>query len=174
MLHYAFYFRLDASDAILIWYTDDVGSSPDRFESLDPQSVACFYDRITLLRFSETNNIGTIVDDDPVVVDIDAAREWALSPISTTEDCHNALGVWNLFIDLCATLPDKCSTLKIAIDNAPDTEQKLFFGSNLPSITPEGEYYKPHWETEDKMVLRSVFSNGAEALRRSVRHPKMA
>jgi hypothetical protein len=174
VLHYAFYYRLDATVAILIWHTDDVGSSPDRFETLDPYFVDCFPDRITLLRFAETNIMGTIVDDDPVVVDLDAALEWAMNPVSTTEHCRNALGVWNLFIDLCATLPDKLGTLKTDIDNALEIEQKLFYGSNLPSITPEGEYYKPHWETEDKTILRLVFANGTEALRQSVKRQTMA
>lgn len=169
MLHFPFYFQLDALEAILIWHTDDVGSSPDRFELLDPFSIACFHDRVGLLRFAESNNIEEIVDEDnPVLADIDAAQEWAISPTSSKDDCHNALGVWNMFIDLCATMPDKCSALKDEIDSASEVEQKLFFGSNLPSITPEGECYEPHWEAEDKQILRSVFANGAEALRRSI------
>jgi hypothetical protein len=174
MLHFPLYYRLDAIDGYLIWHTDDVGSAPDTVETIETRFVASFPDLTTLLKFAVIKNIGDIVDDDPILCDIDAALIWAENPVPSTKNCQNALGVWNLFIDLCATLPDQFGRLTVEIDNALEIEQKLFYGSNLPSITPEGECYLPRWETDDKVLLQSVFSNGSTALQRSIKQPIMA
>ncbi len=91
--------------------------------------------------------------------------KWADNPIPSTLNCNEALTAWNLFIDLCVSLPSQCCALKTDIDSALALGQTLFFGSNLPAITPEGECFVPQWDAGDKRTIRSVLSMGAATFR---------
>lgn len=37
---------------------------------------------------------------------------------------------------------------------------KLFFGSNIPGVTPPGEFYRPAWSRRELRKLHQVFERG--------------
>lgn len=59
-------------------------------------------------------------------------------------DCHALLIAWNLFKDVVTTL--HIEFFRNKQDNVSDKiYDKLFFGTNIPAITPEGKEYIPQW-----------------------------
>jgi hypothetical protein len=45
---------------------------------------------------------------------------------------------------------------------------KLFFGNNLPSMTPRGEHFEPEWSAEELGVLRARIETAVDLIRSHV------
>lgn len=37
---------------------------------------------------------------------------------------------------------------------------KLFYGNNLPSVTPPGEHYSPHFDDHEQRVIHEILDRG--------------
>ena len=73
--------------------------------------------------------------------DIDAIERWCRSQ-SSDVDCRGVLGVWNLVADI----PEQ-EDFYVAVDERADAlYDKLFAGSNLPSMVID-QPYSPVWTT---------------------------
>jgi hypothetical protein len=46
--------------------------------------------------------------------------------------------------------------------------EKLFYGNNLPSITPIGEHYIPSWSNDELIEMRLVFMAGLDHLKKKL------
>jgi hypothetical protein len=46
---------------------------------------------------------------------------------------------------------------------------KLFWGNNLPVVTPPGEFYVPAWSDEELAELHRILSDGMRLIRVAVR-----
>ena len=87
---------------------------------------------------------------------LDQFYEWMLSD-KTTVDCERFLDFWNITSDLAYSANDMfCG----------DTEEyisiydKLFYGSNLPSINSSQDKYSPTWDISEIKMLKSVIQSG--------------
>ena len=83
-------------------------------------------------------------------------------------DCAEFLAAWNLFEDISHSLkstfdPDHALTQKIY--------DKLFYGNNLPVITPEGKFYIPLWTGRELVIIHHVMKTGLEMFRTHVKRP---
>ncbi len=84
---------------------------------------------------------------------------------SSSKTCSLLLDGWNFIEDLLRTFDfnDKIESLRTPLlDKVND---KLFYGNNLPAITPEGKSYSPLWTQEEIQNLRKVFKSIWEFLR---------
>lgn len=73
---------------------------------------------------------------------------------SSTKTCRLLLDGWNLIEDLLRTfnLKEESERLKSPVLNK--AYEKLFYGCNLPSITPENKSYSPLWLADEIVLLR--------------------
>lgn len=64
---------------------------------------------------------------------------------------------WNMFSDMARGLG-----LKFSGDGKKVNKiyEKLFFGNNLPTVTPEGESYTPVFSDREKKIIESIISEG--------------
>ncbi|MEO9591714.1 hypothetical protein [Rhodopirellula bahusiensis] len=67
--------------------------------------------------------------------------------------------------DAAATIPTRAKMLGDLLSGHFRLNEKLFYGSNLPAITPKGEQYSPEWSDTDIFKLKFVFNGGAEMFR---------
>ena len=100
-----------------------------------------------------------VSDEATVFFDIDAMlralaglRDGRASSIST---CKQLLDGWNLLEDLARSL-DLAMNEGSARDKQVQSKayQKLFWGNNLPAVTPEGKTYLPLFLASERRLMR--------------------
>ena len=92
--------------------------------------------------------------------DFDAIRAWCASSAPAL-DCATLINAWNLLGDL----PHAENLFTWADVRAKGVYDKLFFGCNLPAITPQGERYVPRWKASEIVALKRVLLLGLAEFR---------
>ncbi len=165
MTDYPYLYRLSDADAYLVWRSDESedGNEPDcvLLNSLgrlltfrSPADLGVYAKRCGL-------TISPNVNEKPL--DLDVVQRWLDSPRKTTVDCETFLNAWNLFSDLASTVLG----VRSHIDNQKECRiyNKLFWGNNLPALTPPGKHYEPIWTKSEVGRMRNVLIKGLSLFR---------
>jgi hypothetical protein len=124
-------------------------------------SILTFADQDAARRYAHSNLLDLEVEP-PIWYDFDAIARWCGTPDVTAIDCDKFLGAWNLLADL-GVGPN--SIFRGADRRATPIYDKLFFGNNLPSVTPPDQSYVPAWSDEEVVELTRLFSLGLAELK---------
>lgn len=159
--YYILWYRLNGKDSYLIWYSDEkdgVFVDSDGF-------VPSFSDIDSLLRYAQEHGL-SVDAEEPNLLNLDILSKWLEEKGVDHIECNAFNNAWNLFADMSHSIdggfdPDQKLTLEIY--------NKLFWGCNLPSVTPEGEPYRPAWTKRESKIMHEVLSSGRQMIRRSVR-----
>lgn len=96
--------------------------------------------------------------------DFDRLEQWCRAPRAEQVDCPVFLNAWNFFDDL-AGLHDRPDTPYACLSHkAARSYDKLFWGCNLPSVTPAGEHFEPSWRADELAEIRTVMEAGLALL----------
>jgi hypothetical protein len=158
MKYFRLLYRLDAEDRYFIWISDEVDSVVVHDKGLIPS----FKDSIVLRRYANLNHY-ILESEEPVLHNLDRIAAWAASPVIPV-DCKEALAAWNLFGDVAASI----AVRGIAFERLDSDSKfraiykKLFWGNNLPSVTPKGEHYVPEWSPDEIASLAEMLITGLE------------
>lgn len=158
--YYPYWFRLDNADGYLLWYTDD---STDSAECdgvlLDGQGRLLTFCHLAELHDCAVR-LGLSVEPEvnPEPLDLDVVQRWLEAASKSMVDCETFLEAWNLFSDLAATVQGGLA--HIDERNEDSIYNKLFWGNNLPALTPPGKHYKPTWTKSEVGRLRKVLRRG--------------
>lgn len=155
-------FRLDGRDRHFLWYADE----PDGVVVGASGEMVTFASEAELLAFGATEGMSWPIDF-TVSYDLDAVVAWIAQRDAEAIDCIMMLNAWNLFVDIAATF--SCKLLEPRGANA--VYDKIFWGNNLPTMTPPGEHYVPAWSQEEADVLAGVCAAGLSLLRRAIESP---
>ena len=154
-LYFACRVRLNGADVFVIWYQDERDGFIRRPEGrlLTAESREALAAKATELGL-------LLVPDDLVEYDLDRLRAWCRRPNAEAVDCPAFLNAWNFFDDL-AGLHDKPNTTYARLSReAAGSYDKLFWGNNLPSVTPPGERFYPSWAADELEGVRRVMETG--------------
>jgi len=105
----------------------------------------------------------------PVIHDLDWVAGWRIAH-GTEIKCVQALDAWNLFRDVAASVQAKGAEFAKLDRNEPLIYDKLFWGNNLPAMTPEGQSYVPQWTLQETQLLAAVLSAGLDLFESCVRN----
>ena len=158
--YYILWFRLDVQNSYLIWFGDeDDGVVTDAIGK-----VPCFLKTDDLLRYASSLNL-PIKAEEPILHDLDFVASWLKTKNAETVDCDIFLAAWNLFDDVSRSVggnfnADHKLTAKIY--------EKLFWGNNIPAVTPEGEHYEPTWTNQELMIMREILGVGLSLFRKNI------
>ncbi len=61
---------------------------------------------------------------------------------------------------MAASLPSKAGSFIALEKTARDIYQKVFWGNNLPAVTPAGKGFDPTWSEEDLIGIKAVLETG--------------
>jgi len=112
-----------------------------------------------------TRTLGiTPVDEDPAEYDFDRIREWCAAPEAAGVDCPAFLNAWNFFDDLVGLHTGVVTRYTRLSRREAGCYDKLFWGNNLPAVTPTGERYVPSWESVELDRIRRVMRAGIELM----------
>jgi len=159
--YYILWYRLDSSDSYLIWYSDE----KDGVFVDESGTVPSFRDANSLVKYAESRGISVDVEE-PNLLDLDVLGKWLKEKDVELIDSNSFNGAWNLFADVSLSTNggfDSNQELTQKIYN------KLFWGCNLPSVTPEGEQYHPAWTKGELKIMHEVLSSGLQMFRRRIR-----
>ena len=139
-------YRHKGVERFLIWFSDDRdGVFADAFHRVPTfASAEALESAFPALVDAE------IVPHAPILHDLDAVESRCRADGSLVIDSADFLAAWNLFIDVARSVGDAGASY-LASDSVLGHEyEKMFFGNNLPAMTPPGEHYTPTW-TDDEL-----------------------
>lgn len=159
--YFALWYRLDHEDGHLIWYTDNKDGVVVDTES----KVPSFRNTEALLQYAQTHGL-TVDVGEAILFNLDLAAQRPSAGIGASVDCGNILNAWNLFDDVARSVG---GAFEVEREVSQKIYEKLFWASNLPGVTPEGERYDPAWTLGELETVGDVLSSGLLRFRRSVR-----
>jgi hypothetical protein len=150
--YYSFSYRLDGQIQYLIWFTDE-----DDGVYLDADAtVPSFSKQEELYEYAQAAGISVDLAES-VLLDLDTVSEWLVDRTADTVDCVVLLNAWNLFDDVSRSLG---GTFDANRERTGDIYNKLFWGNNIPAMTPEGQSFHPTWTQIELDIMREVLRSG--------------
>lgn len=182
-LHFPAALRLDGRTLFVLWYSDE----PDGVVAAADGSVSAF-EAFDALRASAAVR-GIVIDGaaPDLAADFDALDRWLAAPLPTAIDCAMVNACWNLMLDFARGVDDarggsggtsgpsvssaQCLATEFLRSHAVSEAiyMTLFWGCNLPAVTPPGERFEPSWSDEDARVIEEQMRCGLELMRAALR-----
>ncbi|MEZ0230020.1 MAG: hypothetical protein ACAI25_15455 [Planctomycetota bacterium] len=155
-------FALRHAEWWLIWCGDDDGA--DGVVLDERRRIVTARDLGELRAWKSSRGL-QIEDEEGAFHDLTIIERWLAAPDDEV-DCIAFLAAWNLFADVARTTTGKPKVFEADLgDVVQRCYEKIFFGNNLPAMTPPGEHYEPAWSEEEVTVLRSVMGAGLQLFR---------
>jgi len=156
MKYFPLLYRLNAEDRYLIWMSNE----SDRVVADDRGFVLTFEDISAVQAYADTRHY-ELKREEAKRQDLDWVATW-LKKEGMPVDCHEALAAWNLFSDVARSVHGTGGNFQQRDRQFPKVYPKLFWGNNLPSITPEGSHFDPEWSPDEPTGLAEVLGAGLE------------
>lgn len=163
MKYFRLWYRLCGEDRYLIWISND----RDAVVVDDAGFVLCFDGAEALRAYADRNGY-KLEAEDPILHDLDAVATWLDDPRMPV-NCNEVLAAWNLFSDVARSVHERGSGFESLDSRFPAVYEKLFWGNNLPSMTPSDRRYTPEWSPEEVAALSQVLRTGLGMFRSSGR-----
>jgi hypothetical protein len=141
----------------LVWQTDDeAGDEGDTDGGLISEGQIVW--ARTQEEFSELARQHNIIleADNEEPQNLDGIEELLQLPASD-DTCAQLVNAWNLLGDIARSVNASLDDRGPEADNCYN---KLFYGNNLPSITPPGEHYSPYFEDQEQRVITEILDRG--------------
>ena len=161
--YYICQFYLSKMSYFIIWYSDE----QDGLLLDHSGKIASFGTLAHAKTYAKKNGISIIPKPVPVY-NFDVISTWCLKPLPDLIKCELFLNTWNMFSDVAATIGSR-SIFATADRGLYTIYDKLFYGNNLPAITPEGMSYVPEWSTTEAEEIAKIFKAGLQDLYGSLR-----
>jgi hypothetical protein len=166
MEYFVFSYRISSEDDYLIWVSDDEDSK-DHFVTDESGKIPSFASLSDLQQFAVHRGL-PLTPSELHLLDLDAIIGW-LSKGAEIPECNELLNAWNACSDVSASFQENERLFaKLNFANKPIYD-KLFWGSNLPAVTPAGERYDPVWNTSEIESLTTIFTSGLDLFISSIR-----
>ena len=171
-LYYPLWYRLDNQNRYLIWTNEvDAQGDMDGVFVDSNRKIPVFNSMNALLSYAQSQGIA-FEDGELNLHNLDVVKRWlkvrrskAQGP--TAIDCNEFLAAWNLLADISRSIDGGFDT---DCDRTKKIYFKIFYGNNLPAITPKGEHYIPLWSNREKRIIREIMAQGLKMLRDNVKY----
>lgn len=145
----------------LVWQTDD-----EAHDEGDTDGVLVHNGQIVSARTHEdfTNLAGrhnlTLEAGNGDPQNLDGIEDLLQLPASD-DICTQLLNAWNLLGDIARSVSASLDDRGPEVDKCYD---KLFYGNNIPCITPPGEHYSPHFNDHEQRLINDIMDRGRAIL----------
>ncbi len=156
----------DDSNYYMIWLQNDDGN--DYIFTQNRKIIRFYNEKDAQLKINE---LGFVYME---TVEYDFERLWywietgsssqIYLPFSEQIDCEFLLNFWNIFSDIAFSVGDD---FEVKSDFSNKIYNKLFYGLNLPAITPEDSEYIPIFDENEIEYLRELMKCGINLLEKS-------
>jgi hypothetical protein len=156
MEYFPLWYRFNSEDGYLIWISDEKDSVVVEAGGFIPT----FKDHSFLRQYADTNHY-SLQSGEPILHDLDCVAAWTKSPAEPV-NCEEALAAWNLFGDVAASVGGRGIAFQHLDSQLLAIYRKLFWGNNLPSMTPQGSQYVPEWSPDEIASLTEILITGLD------------
>jgi len=165
MKYFPLFYRLHAEESYLVWISNERDSVV-----VDTGGFVPSFRDLTVLRHYANLNHLNIENREPVLHDLEWITTWRVTLVESA-DCVKAINAWNLFGEVAASIPKAGIAFRKLADSqiVRPIYDKLFWGNNLPSMTPKGKRYIPEWSQEELQSLAHLMTAGLELFAYCVR-----
>lgn len=158
--YYILWYQLDSKNSYLIWFSTDEQDGV----FVNKRNIVPSFDTIEALRqHAELKEIN-LKEEEPRLINLDVVQKWLKEKITTIEDYNEFLDAWNLFEDV-----SKSISADFHKSGNSDIYERIFWGCNIPVITPEGESFTPTWTEKELEIIRETLSFGLQMFREKVK-----
>lgn len=174
-LYYPLWYRLDNRDRYLLWCNvEDTDQDLDNVVLDENGKIFVFASLDDLFNYAQSISIEIEKSYELNLHNLDELRRWLKIKRSKTEgptaiNRREFLAAWNLFSDVSRSIDGSFDAER---EKTQRIYEKLFWGNNLPSVTPEGRFYVPLWSGKEKRIIKEVLSQGLQMFRNHIKHQK--
>lgn len=163
-------FYLDNRTRHFLWSSDDE-TEGDQDEVWTRDGVAPTFATLAQLETFAREEVGASFAEhgEPLLLDLSWVTCWlrlSKQRRARRVDASHCLAAWNIFGDLARGLKTPFGGAASRHDNL---YFKVFWGNNLPSLTPPGKIYVPRWTGKELQTLHAVLEEGLKLWRERVR-----
>jgi len=122
-----------------------------------------------LKQYAKKHNIKIVNKFKPIPHDLDIVFKWVHTNKKSLA-CDEILTAWNFFIDLANTFSFNNDNLQAYRKRAPKAYkvyEKIFIGTNLPSVTKNNPPYHPKFNKKELKLIRSVLTYGFKKFKKN-------
>jgi len=152
MEYYPFLFDINKKEFYCIWYSAD----KDGFVT-ENNKIKVFETKNMLFDYAKVKNI-QFMDNKINSISIDFAINW-LTRKNPIIKCVYFLDYWNHISDLAYSVGENFYG-DVREESINKVYDKLFWGNNLPPVTPKGKKYNPTWNHEQRKILVDIVKDG--------------
>jgi hypothetical protein len=157
-------YRFKREERFLIWISDDTDSV-----ATDADGHVVSFASVGALRGYAEAMRWRIENEDPILHDIDFIAAWVAAPVESV-DCVQILNAWNLFTDIAAAVSRPRNVVfETRHSNSRVEYDRIFWGNNLPAVTPKGEQFVPSWSPDELSTIAQVLAAGLELFSSCIR-----
>lgn len=154
--YYILWYRLDYKDSYFIWFTTEKDDGVFKDEN---NLVPSFSNIKDLQNYAKLNKV-TIIDEEPLLFNLDIVINWLNETNHKIEDYNPFLNTWNLFEDI-----SRSTNGNFAKDRHYEIYERIFWGCNISAVTPEGESFTPTWTEDELKTIRKTLTLGFQMFR---------
>src|SRR5262249_49083932 len=133
--------RVGGRTLFLLWVSDEWGLNR---VLADAGWGVSFSDDVSARGYAPAENLTPAPKEELHLHYLDSAVVWLEA--TAEPDCRLLLAIWNLAGDVARSVNEPFEDRGDVLDVVYN---KLFFGNNLPPMTPPGEQYNPQWTEEE-------------------------
>jgi hypothetical protein len=171
LLHYIVCWVLHKHKYYLLWCGSNENQEDDYFVTTkfdDVNRLLISNDLQKLLNYADTNHL-KLNSRIEVDLQLNIDRLYKILPKLkygkqiSEKNCVLLLNSWNAFIDIIYSIDKPLLEIKVRTRKYTDREKfkiydKIFWGNNLPSMTPEGKKYHPIFSKKEIYFIKHAFS----------------
>jgi hypothetical protein len=150
--------RLNGRDVLIICYDNDFSG----IVLSNGIMIPAFKFDHDLETYARTQNL-VVMQGQGVKYDLDLVSSWLTKPRHRTIACSTFLDTYNLAGDYRNSVASR--NLDIEDKAHAQLLAKLFWGCNLPSVTPAGKRFLPVWTKEEVKELQTIIQESYSLLR---------
>jgi len=128
--------------------------------------VITFSTKLEALSFAKKRKF-KVMKSRTTFYDFDIIKKWILP--NATIDCKPMLDFWNMIKDISSSVGVDFNYESVKYNKVYN---KLFWGSNLPAVTPRGSKYLPKWNDSEKRLISGMFRSGLKIIEAELLPPK--
>ena len=148
----------------LIWFTTDLDGDQDGVWVDGDRKVTTFGSLGELESFAQDHRIAHLDPNDPIIHDLDRVADFCKIHTVDGVDCPSILQAWNLFNDVARSCGEAGTPFREEERLLDQLYDKVFWGCNLPAVTPEGERFEPRWSPDEVRTLRGLMKTGLDLI----------
>lgn len=153
--------KLDGVQTLLVWF----GGDRDGLVTIPGQGLMHARSVEEIVRTAVDRGLW-LVSRETTDYDLDRLQAWCDRPAADEIECSTFLNAWNFFDDLVYIRTDPDAEYSRLSEDSLPLYNQLFYGCNLPAMTPVGEHYEPEWSEADVEEIRRVLKAGIDEFRK--------